>query len=226
MLLSRSAAVSAEPEPAHQLTSPEVQETVEWELGLVKGGLMRPHNGTPSGGWSEQIPNGRVLFQRAVAARVPTYRRNGVEFATITYPLGPKNTRKVSYTQGSAYGWVAFKGKDASKTQAALQAALWSARPDSGMVYAEDGGVPPSYRTTVESAAFKSRWQADTEAWPFFEALPGFVPYPNFPLFWDARTAINTQLLDIWAGKTSVRDGLAEANRQAQTLLDRSIKGV
>jgi ABC-type glycerol-3-phosphate transport system substrate-binding protein len=207
-----------------QLTSPEVMETVEWEMGLVKGGLMRAHNGSANGGWSEKMQDGKALFQRAVSARVPTFRRNGVDFGTTYYPLGPKNTKKQNYTQGSAYGWVAFKGKDPKKTAAALQASLWSSRLDSGLVYAEEGGVPPSYKTIVDSTEFKAKWQKDTESWPFFEALPGFVPYPNFPLFWDARTAINTQLLDIWAGKTSVRDGLAEANRQAQALLDRSGK--
>lgn len=63
------------------------------------------------------------------------------------------------------------------------------------------------------------------EYWPFMEALPGFIPYYNFPTFWDARTAINTQLQTIWAGKATVRDGLAEAQRQAQLLLDKGLQG-
>jgi ABC-type glycerol-3-phosphate transport system substrate-binding protein len=208
-----------------QLSSPEVQETVEWEYAMVKGGFMRPHNGSANGGWKEYIPESKVLFQRAVSARVPLYRRQGIEFGTGYYPMGPKNTKKINYTQGSAYGFVAFRGKDPKKMQAALQAAVWSSRLDAGMIYAEEGGTPPSYKSIVESAEFKNKWQKDTESWPFFEALPGFVPYPNFPLFWDARTAINNQLLDIWAGKSNVKDGLAEANRQAQALLDRSLKG-
>ena len=100
----------------------------------------------------------------------------------------------------------------------------WSAKARArlGMLLA-DGGDPPSYKHVVESPEFQAKWKKDAENWPFMEALPGFVPYYNFPTFWDARTAINNQLMDIWAGKASVRDALAEAQRQAQALLDKGL---
>ena len=51
------------------------------------------------------------------------------------------------------------------------------ANPRPGMPSLADG-TPPAYKTTVESAEFKAKWQKDTESWPFFEALPGFVAMP------------------------------------------------
>lgn len=208
-----------------QLTAPEVMATVEWEYNLLKAGLMRPHNGSNNGGYKELIPESKVLFQRAVAARVPRYREQGIEFGTGYYPLGPNNKSKTNYTQGSAYGYTAFKGKDPKKTQAALLASLWASRLDPGLLFAETGGVPTSYKHIIESTEFEAAYKKDSESWPFFGAVSGFVPYPNFPSFWDARSVINDQLLAVWAGKTSIRDGLAEANRQAQLLLDKDLKG-
>jgi ABC-type glycerol-3-phosphate transport system substrate-binding protein len=153
---------------------------------------------------------------------VATYRQTNVEFGTCTYPLGPRNTAKANKTIGSAYGLSIFKNKDPKKQRTALLAALWATRLDSGMILA-DGGDPPSYKHVVESPEFQAKWKKDAENWPFMEALPGFVPYYNFPTFWKARAAINTQLMDVWAGKQSVRDCLAEAQRQAQALLDKGL---
>ncbi len=205
-----------------QLTHPDVMATAEWELGLVRQGLEPAHDGTPNGGYKEQLPQGKQVFQYGVPNRVATYRQQTIEFGTCYYPLGPKNTAKANRTIGSAYGLSIFRNKDAKKQRAALLAALWATRLDSGMILAE-GGDPPSYRHVVEAPEFQARWRKDAENWPFIEALPGFVPYYNFPTFWDARAAINTQLMDIWAGKQSVRDGLAEAQRQAQVLLDKAL---
>jgi ABC-type glycerol-3-phosphate transport system substrate-binding protein len=206
-----------------QFTSPDVQATAEWELGLVKAGLEPAHDGSASGGYKEQLPQGKQVFQYGVPNRVATYRQTNVEFGTCYYPLGPKNSSKTNYTIGSAYGFSIFKNKDAKKQQAALRAALWGTRLESGLTFAKDGGDPPSYKHVVESTEFQSQWKKDEQAWPFFEALPGFVPYYNFPTFWDARAAINTQLMNVWAGKVSVKDGLAEAQRQAQLLLDKAL---
>ena len=205
-----------------QFTSPDVVATAEWELGLVRAGLEPSHDGSASGGYREQLPQGKQVFQYGVPNRVATYRQQNVEFGTCGYPIGPKNTARAGKTIGSAYGLSVFKNKDARKQRTALLAALWATRLDSGLLLA-DGGDPPSYRHVVESPEFQARWKPDAQNWPFMEALPGFVPYYNFPTFWDARTAINTQLMDIWAGKQSVRDGLAEAQRQAQAQLDRAL---
>ena len=83
----------------------------------------------------------------------------------------------------------------------------------------------PSYRHIVEAADFQAVWKKDAESWPFYEALPGFVPELNFPRYWDAMAAVTTQLQAIWGGKTSVRDGLTEAQRLAQQILDESRRG-
>jgi ABC-type glycerol-3-phosphate transport system substrate-binding protein len=224
-LLNNGATIADKDTTRLLIDSPESLETVEWKLSLLRSGLMRPHDGSQTGGYKEWLPEGKVAFQFAVPNRVRSWRQTGIEFGTCFFPLGPKNTARTNYAFGSALGTAVFKNGDPRKVQAALQAGLWQTRPDAGMVFAQDGGVPPSYRHTVESAEFQAVWKKDAESWPFYEALPGFVPELNFPRYWDAMAAVTTQLQTIWAGKTSVRDGLTEGQRLAQQILDESRRG-
>ena len=114
--------------------SPEAIEAVEYQLNLTKQGIM-PANAAayPNGKYEELMGLGKVVFEFAVAARVPLYRNNGVQFGTCHFPLGPKNTAKKNVTHGESYGFAVFKNKDAKKQAAALQAAVWGARPDFGL---------------------------------------------------------------------------------------------
>ena len=208
------------------MDQPAFIASIEWQQSLVKNGLMRAYAaGVADGGYKERLPQAGVVFQYAVPARVPQYRQQKVDFGTCYYPLGPNNTRKGNATIGSTKGFTILKTKDAELVQASLQAALWASRPESGTTFAEIGGVPPSYRPIVESSAFQSRWQGDTELWPFFAALPGFQPYPNCPKYWSTRTLINQQLQAIWQGKASVHDALTQAQKVAQQQLDLSLQG-
>ena len=224
-LLNNGASIADKDSTRLLIDSPESLETVEWKLGLVRSGLMRPHDGSATGGYKEWLPEGKAVFQFAVPNRVRSWRQTGIEFGTCFFPLGPKNTAKTNYAFGSALGTAVFKNGDSRKVQAALQAGLWQSRPDAGMVFAQDGGVPPSYRHIVEATDFQAVWKKDAESWPFYEALPGFVPELNFPKYWDAMAAVTAQLQAIWGGKTSVRDGLTEAQRLAQQILDESRRG-
>ena len=110
--------------------------------------------------------------------------------------------------------------------QAGLMAALWASRPDSAMTFAAIGGVTTSYRNIVESAEFQTTFKKDALSWPFHEAMPNALPWPSFPTFEKSQTAANTQLRAIWAGTTSVSDGLREAERQGQQFLDEALRGV
>jgi ABC-type glycerol-3-phosphate transport system substrate-binding protein len=204
--------------------SPEAIEALEFQMNMVRQGLMRAHDGSASGGYSEKMAEGKVVFQFAVAARVQTYRQQGVQFGTCFYPVGPKNTVKRNFTHGESYGFAVFKNKDPKKQQAALQAAVWGARPDSGVVFAKTGGTPPAYKHAVESAELTSALKSDADVWPFYEALPNYIPMPNFPGFAEVRSMGDTMIRDIWAQKVQVREGLNEYTRLAQQKLDEVLK--
>ena len=207
------------------VAAPEWREAVAWLVTFLKSGQMRPHDGSASGGYKERLTDGQVVFQKGVSARVPLYRQQGVAFGTGYYPNGPQNPGRVNATPGVHYGFSVFKHKDPRRVRAALLAALWSARPESGTAFAELAGVTPSYKHIVESAAFQDTFKKDAEMWPFHEVLPNAVPRPNFPNYDRAVAAVDAQLNAIWAGKVSVDDGLKEAERQGQLLLEESLRG-
>jgi ABC-type glycerol-3-phosphate transport system substrate-binding protein len=201
--------------------SPEAIEAVEYQMGLVRQGIMPASpEAYPNGKYEELMPLGKVVFEFAVAARVPAYRQQGVQFGTCHFPLGPKNTAKKNVTHGECYGFAVFKNRDALKQQAALQAAVWGARPDSGFTFAKVGGTPPAYKHAVESPELQAAFKGDADVWPFYELLPNFVPMPNFPGFVDVRSMGDKAVNDIWLQKTPVREGLNEYTRLAQQRLD------
>ncbi|HEX2036603.1 MAG TPA: extracellular solute-binding protein [Chloroflexota bacterium] len=200
--------------------SPEAVEALEFQMGMIRQGLMRAHDGSAGGGYSEKLPEGGVVFQFAVAARVQTYRQQGSQFGTCFYPLGPKNTARKGFTHGESYGFAVFKNKDARKQQAAALAAAWGARPESGLVFAQTGGTPPAYRHAAESAELQEALKGDAEVWPFYELLPNYIPMPNFPGFAEVRAMGDTMIRDIWAQKFGIREGLNEYTRLAQQRLD------
>jgi ABC-type glycerol-3-phosphate transport system substrate-binding protein len=205
--------------------SPEAIEAVEYQLNLTKQGIMPPNAASyPNGKYEELMGLGKVVFEFAVAARVPLYRMNGVQFGTCHFPLGPKNTAKKNVTHGECYGFAVFKNKDAKKQAAALQAAVWGARPDSGFTFAKVGGTPPAYKHAVESAELTGAFKADQDVWPFYELLPSFIPMPNFPGFVDVRSMGDKVMQDIWTQKVQPRDGLNEYTKLGQQMLDDVLK--
>jgi ABC-type glycerol-3-phosphate transport system substrate-binding protein len=114
--------------------------------------------------------------------------------------------------------------QDPRKVQARLLFGLWAARVDSGLIFDRDGGVPPSYKHVVESPDFHAVAKQDAEFWSFYEALPHYLPDPNFPRFTASKAPTNEQLQAIWAGRASVKDGLAEAQKLAQPILDEALR--
>ena len=205
--------------------APEALEAVEYQLGLTKQGLMPPSVASfPDGKWKELMPDGKGVFEFAVANRVTTYRKNGTQFGTCYFPIGKSSKDKKNVTHGEAYGVSVFKNKDAKKQQASLFAALWGARPEMGLVLATEAGVPPAYKSTIEDPAFQAQFKKDAESWPFYDLIPGYIPMPNFPGFGDVRTTGDKMILDIWNGKGTAKEILDEYTRLGQQRLDEVLR--
>ena len=111
--------------------SPEAVEAIDFQMNLVRQGLMRATTARPTGGTRRSSPWAGG-FQFGVAARVLTYRKDGTQFGTTYFPIGKSSKDKKNVTHGEAYGVSVFKNKDARKQQAALVAALWGTRPEWG----------------------------------------------------------------------------------------------
>lgn len=207
----------------YTLNSAEVIQTVEWQLALAKAGVAPPHDGSATGGYKEVLPQGETVMQPAVSLRIRDWRRQGgISFATAFNPQGPKSQKKQNFAHGATHGFGIFK-KDGKRTTAAALATLWMARVDSGLAVAE-GGLQTPYRSVVENSEFQAQLKRDTDLWPFYEVMPNLLQFANGPASAEERASIDTQLRAIWGGKVSARDGLNEAQRIAQGLLDESLR--
>lgn len=202
------------------LAAPENVEAVQFELDLVKQGVMRD----ASERYAELLSTGGAVFQFAVPARLPLYKKDNVDFGTTLYPVGPRNQRKEPYTLGAAYAFNVFRAADRGKERVAALAAKWAAQRDGQLMIARLAGVPVSNRAVVESAAFRQEYARDEAYWPFIEVLPHFEPYPNYPKFQDSYNALSAQLQRVWKGEASPREAMAEAERLCQQHLDESLR--
>jgi ABC-type glycerol-3-phosphate transport system substrate-binding protein len=202
------------------LTAPENVEAVQFELDLVRQGVMRDG----SAPYAELLATGGTVFQFAVPARLPLYKRDNVDFGTTPYPIGPKNQRKEPYTLGAAYAFNVFRAASREQEYVAALAAKWAAQRDGQQLIARLAGVPISNRAVVESAAFKQEASRDATYWPFIEVLPFNEPYPNYPKFQDSYDALTAQLQRVWKGEASPREAMAEAERLCQQHLDESLQ--
>jgi multiple sugar transport system substrate-binding protein len=203
------------------LTSPENVESVQFELDMLKAGLMRPAS---DGNFMELLPTGGQVFQMAIPQRISLYHQQNVDFGTVTYPIGPKNTAKKPYTIGSTYSFCIFKNKDKEKERISALAAKFAAQKDGQMFVARTAVVPVPNRVVSESAEFKAEFGKDPAYWPIIEMQPYFDPYPNFPKFQDAYNALSAELGKVWRGEQTPKDAMAEAERLSQIALDASLK--
>jgi multiple sugar transport system substrate-binding protein len=203
-----------------QLTAQENVDAVQFEVDLLKAGLMRD----ASARYEELLPTGGVVFQFAVPQRISLYRQQNVDFGTTPYPIGPGNKAKKPYTLGSSYGFGVFKVADTTKQQIAALAAKFAAQKDGQLFVTRTAVVPIPNKAVVESAEFKSEFSKDAHYWPFIEVLPHFDPYPNFPKFQMAYDALSAQLQRVWKGEASPRDAMGEAERLCQQFLDESLR--
>lgn len=210
-----------------QLTAPEVLATIEWALNYEKAGLSHSFDASAKGGgYAERLSDGQVVFQFGVPARVVTYQKSNVPFGVCFYPLGPSNKEKANYSHGASYGMGVFKNSAKPKqASAAALASLAATQLDSGLIYAKEAGTPPSYKYVVDAPALQDYLKSNPESAVFYQGLPSFLPFPPVPSFEDVRAEIDKHLVDIWSGKTSARDGLAEAQRAGQQIMDAAQKG-
>ena len=100
--------------------------------------------------YAELLPTGGAVFQFAVPARLPLYKKDNVDFGTTLYPVGPRNQRKEPYTLGAAYAFNVFRATNKEQEYVAALAAKWAAQRDGQLLIARLAGVPVSNRAVVE----------------------------------------------------------------------------
>jgi ABC-type glycerol-3-phosphate transport system substrate-binding protein len=102
------------------VNSPEVQEAVEFVLGLIRGNLTAGMENR------ELFRKGtdEAVFEQNGPFRMPTYRQNGItDFGVVHHPVHPQKKVISGYADGSEV--VVFKGPPAPRQAAAGRVALY-----------------------------------------------------------------------------------------------------
>jgi ABC-type glycerol-3-phosphate transport system substrate-binding protein len=200
-----------------QYTQPESLAAVEFLQQLTHGyGLIPQHH--PQNANGELLAKGQAVFEPQGTGRFPVIRQTGTPFEGNLMPRGPH--RPTPYNWGSMWSFIVFKHADPARQRAAALAAL-GCLTDEVQVKATDGnlGLPVTKSASTSSAynqllATDRQWKQFAEMFQYTDILPAIPSYD------DMATIRDDMMTKVYTGKDSVRNALAEAERQTQLLLD------
>lgn len=200
-----------------QYTQPESLAAVEFLQQMTQGHGLIPQN-HPQNANGELLAKGQAIFEPQGTGRFPVIRQAGVAFEGILMPRGPQ--KPTPYNWGSMWSFIVFKNADPAKQRAAALAAL-GCLTDQVQVKATDGNLGlPVTRSASISAAYQQLLAQDRQWKTFAEMFQYTDILPAIPSYDDMATIRDEMMTKVYTGKDSVRNALAEAERQTQLLLD------
>lgn len=199
------------------MTTPEAQDTMTYLTNLFKIGV------TPTKMEGELFNKSKgtgVVFESQGPYRIPTLRLNKVtDFKVVPTPI-----KKTIFAGNGGHNVAVFQGIPANRKEAAARIAMWLNAP-----HAQAQMCIHATSLPVSNAAFKSKelqdyLKTDPQLKAFIDLAPHGWRWPALPSFAKISAALNTTINEIFAGKVSIQDGLAQAQQAAQVLLDQDLK--
>jgi ABC-type glycerol-3-phosphate transport system substrate-binding protein len=205
------------------LDTPPVLEALQWfHEHVTRAQLARngPSNFNTGGALTEIINAGAVTPPRY--PNVDPGDGSGIQ--VTHYPLGPSNSKKEPFTPGNLFGLLVFKGHDPATVAAALEVAMWSARPEVQILVTQASGHAPANLTAAKDPGI-ARALRDN---PILKALNDLarynVPTPNFPSWTMASEILTGNMQRLARGELLPKDVLADAQPKMQALLDEDLR--
>ena len=119
----------------------------------------------------------------------------------------------------SVAGGAGFAGAAPSKLREEAWALLQHLGGKASLEIGAREGQMPTRRTVARSEAFLDPAQPPAQRRVFLDAAENASPAPLLTNWFEVEAVLNTALEGIAAGRTGVRDAVAEAKRQAEPLL-------
>ena len=200
-----------------QYTQQESLAAVEFLTQMTHGLGLIPTN-HPQNANGELLAKGQAIFEPQGTGRFPVIRQAGVPFEGILMPRGPH--KPTPYNWGSMWSFIVFKSSDPAKQRAAALAAL-ACLTDEVQVKATDGNLGLPVTKSASTSAAYQRLLAQDKQWKTFAEMFQYTDIlPAIPSYDDMATIRDDMMTKVYMGKDSVRNALAEAERQTQQLLD------
>lgn len=200
-----------------QYTQPESLAAVEFLQQMTQGHGLIPQD-HPQDANGELLAKGRAIFEPQGTGRFNAIRQAGVPFEGTLMPRGPQ--KPTPYNWGSMWSFIVFKHSDAARQRAAALVAL-GCLGDEVQVKATAGNLGlPVTKSASTSAAYQQLLANDKQWKQFAEMFQNTDILPAIPSYDDMATIRDHMMTKIYTNRDSIRNALAEAERQTQTLLD------
>jgi multiple sugar transport system substrate-binding protein len=195
------------------LTQPESIATVEFLNTLTHGnGLVPPDD------LGELLQKGQTVFQANGPYRIPQYRTAGIRFEPILPARGPQ--KPTAFNRGTLYSAVVLKSSDPAKQRAAVIAAVGALSDDAQLALCKTNLGLPASKSALDSTAFQQFLAADRQMKVFADMFASCWVSPPVPSFSQIETIGTAMMTKVYKRQDSIRNALAEAERQAQLVLD------
>ena len=196
-----------------QLTQPESVATMEFLYNLTHGlGLVPPDD------LGELLVKGQTVFEPNGPYRMPVFRQANVRFEPIWMPLGPQ--KPTPFNWASMYSMMVLKSTDAAKQKASAVAALGALADNAQVEMCKSHLGWPASKQALASPGYQALLAADKQMKTFIDMFDHTWIIPAVPSYAQTDTIRGQMMTKIYKKQDSIRNALAEAERQSQLLLD------
>jgi sn-glycerol 3-phosphate transport system substrate-binding protein len=204
--------------------TPEMLQVVELLQDMLKRGIFQK-TADGKGALFEQYRNAKndTVFEMQGPYRIPVLRQNKApDFLTIHTPVHP--VKKQIFASNGGHNLIVFKDVPAEKRQAGAQVAKWMNGPHAQAQMCIQAASIPVSKGAAESKELQDYLKTDAAFKGFVDLAVNGWRWPTLPSFAKISGLLGTAVTNIMLDQTSAKAGLAEAQQQAQQLLDEDVK--
>jgi ABC-type glycerol-3-phosphate transport system substrate-binding protein len=204
--------------------TPEAQETAEFIVSVIKAGITSAaENGSRE---LFRKATDEAVFEQNGPFRMPSYRQVGItDFGVVHHPVHPTKKVIAGYADGSEV--VLFKGTPPERQAAAGRVALYLNGPYAQTKQCIAVTMVPVSKAAANTKELQDYLKTDPQHKAFVDvAFQGHsARFPALPSYQKiVNETITPGLVDVYAQKVSVRDGLNGIQQRTQVLLDDDVR--
>jgi len=192
------------------------RDTLRWLHDLIYKRQVIPN---PPPGEMMNKGEGTVAFDITGNFRYPVYRQRGVDVGSAPMPI-----HKTRFTIGHGWNLSAFKHKDAAVQLASARLIKWMNTTAFQVPYAIKSDNVPVTKSSLEHKDFQAYLAKDPVVKVFSDQAPAVYRVPAMPSGFKSMDQITVSVKKALLNESSINDAMAEAQRQAQLILDDDLR--
>lgn len=192
------------------------RDTLRWLYDLIYKQRAIPD---PPAGEVMNKGEGKVAFDITGNFRLPVLRSRGVDVGSAPIP-----THKTKFTVGQGWNLGIFKHKDAAVQSASARLVMWMNTPAFQVPYLIKSDNVPVSKAALAHKDFQAYLAKDPVVKVFSDQAPNVYRVPAMPSGFKAMDQITVSVKKALLNEQGINDAVAEAQRQAQLVLDEDLR--